>query len=400
MSWLKAKSRLLFNTEVDGEVLFFIALSISLLSSFIINTTFMPHLHVKYLNRVNYLAFALLAIKIYIFDDNKFVNNLMVTMAIIIGFISWRKTNNNIVMIMIAFIMGAKGIDFYKIVRTYFNINLVLLLLTITYALLGIIRNFIFYRNGFYRLSMGIDYPTDFAAYVFYLILAYCYLHFEKLNLGDWTAFVVISALLYLITNARLDAILILLIIPVIAGARKIQFEDKLNNEVNGLSYIVNHYWSLTIILPYIYVLMTAYYNNHNKILSKINDVLSGRLWYGKLGLQRYGISVLGQRVTEHGWGGLKGYNLSQTDIAKYFFIDSTYIRLIVIYGVLTGAILIGVLFFVSIRETIRGNYALVSILLLIAISSLVDQHMLEITYNVFLLSLLSNDKNKQVGGI
>ena len=109
--------------EFSGEKLFFISLTMSLISSFIINTTFMPYIQVKHLNWVNYLAIGILLIKIYIFDQWHLTEYLGITIILFLSFISWRKTNYNNLMVLITFILAGKNVDLKKVIQHYFNIN-------------------------------------------------------------------------------------------------------------------------------------------------------------------------------------------------------------------------------------------------------------------------------------
>ncbi len=372
--------------EFSGEKLFFISLTMSLISSFIINTTFMPYIQVKHLNWVNYLAIGILLIKIYIFDQWHLTEYLGITIILFLSFISWRKTNYNNLMVLITFILAGKNVDLKKVIQHYFNINFSLLLLVIIYSLIGVIRNLVFYRDGIVRMGMGIDYPTDLAAYVFYLILAYVYLHYQELHLLDYVSFSLIAIILNIVTNARLDVIAILLVIPIILAAKKAETSKR-----KITCFIPSYYWALSLVLPFIYILMTYFYNSSNNILKLLNKLLSGRLEYGNLAFSRYGITSLGQKVVEHGWGGLNGYKMSHSNPFNYFYIDSTYVRLMVIYGLILGIIIMLMVLFISVRSTLNNSYLLPAIILLVTISSLIDTHMLEINYNPFLIALFAN---------
>ena len=76
---------------------------------------------------------------------------------------------------------------------------------------------------------------------------------------------------------------------------------------------------------------------------------------------------------------------------ARYFFIDSSFIRLLVVYGVVLSIIVIGIMVIISVRAELRQSYLLPAIILLITLSSLIDQHLLEISFNPFLLAFLAN---------
>ena len=160
ITFSRDKLRWFNNKTISGEQLFFAAFALSLIASFVFNTTFMDYLNVNYVNLVNYLAFALLIVKIYIFDNFKWYEYIGITVILGLAFLSWRRTQLSNVMIMFSFIFAARGISFNKIVRQYFNINLMLMLLTMLYSLAGIIKNLAFFRGTTFRYSSLTSNPT------------------------------------------------------------------------------------------------------------------------------------------------------------------------------------------------------------------------------------------------
>lgn len=382
-TFIKEKFKSINNKVISGEQLFFLAFTLSLIASFVVNTTFMVYLRINMVNWVNYLALALLLIKIYIFDRFNWQEYIIITLVLTLAILSWKKTQINSVMIMFGFILGAKGINFDKIVKYYFNTNFELLLLVSLYSLLGIIRNLVFFRGNIYRYSLGIDYSTDLSAYIFYLCLAYCYLNYQRMNWEKWLGLLGVDFLMYLITNTRLDAFLTLLIIPVIAIT-----SGQINTKIKR--FIVSSFWYLSIIFPYSFILLTYYFTFNNSLMVKLNRLLSGRLTYGEQGFAKYGITLFGRKIIEHGWGGSKGLRMMENNPFGYFYIDSSFVRILVINGLVIGTIGFAILIYISVRETIRHNYLLSALLFLVVLSSLVDQHLFEITYDPFLLAFLS----------
>lgn len=370
----------------DTESLYLLLLLITLVVSFLSNTTFMEYIPVKFLNRINYLVLFLLIVKIYVLDKYKVKSIILITGILTIAVLSWRITKIPSVMIMVVFILAARNVNFDKIIKCYFNVNFLMILLISLYAVAGVIKNLAYSRQGIYRFSLGIDYPTDYAAYIFYLLLAYTYLNYKRLKMAHYIVFIAISISLYFITNARLDVISILLIIPVVLISKRAE------NKANRISRIVaSNYWSLSVILPYVYFLFTYYFNEASKWFVKLNTLLSGRLAYGHKALEIYPIKLISQHVKEQGWGGIAGAAVFHGDQSKYFFIDSSYIRLLVIYGLVLTAFFVIVSVTISLRETIKHSYLLPSIILLMTVSCLIDQHLMEITFNPFLLAFLAN---------
>lgn len=378
------------NNHFSIESLYLFLLLITLVVSFLSNTTFMEYIPVKFLNRINYLVIFVLILKIYGLDRYKVKNIILISGILIIAVLSWRITKIPSVMVMVVFILAAKNVNFYKIVKCYFNVNLLMILLITLYAVAGVIKNLAYLRQGIYRFSLGIDYPTDYAAYIFYLVLAYTYLNYKKLKLYHYVTFIVISIALYFITNARLDVISILLIVPIILISKRA--EDKANR-VSRI--IASNFWSFSFILPYVFFLLTYYFNGTSKWFAKLNEWLSGRLAYGHKALELYPIKLMSQHVKEQGWGGIAGEAAYHGDQSKYFFIDSSFIRLLVIYGLLLTVFFVVVLITISLRETMKHRYLLPAIILLMTISCLIDQHLMEITFNPFLLAFLANTTSK-----
>lgn len=387
------KRKMLFQKKYV-EMFYLILFSISLISSFIINTTFMQYFPVKLFNRINYAVIFFLALKVYVFDKFNYKQLFLITGFFMVAIVSWKKTGIISVMIMIMFILSAKDIDFRKIIQCYFNVNLILILSVTLYSLLGIIRNLIYFRDNTARYSLGVNYPTDYAAYIFYLILAYVFLNYNKLKIVHYLAFIIIALVVYCLTNARLNTIAILLVIPIICIAKLAERKKYVFN------LIAVTYWEWTLILPYFFFLLTYYFSWGNRFFMKINTILSGRLAYGHIAIGKYSIPILSQHIHEQGWGGINGFRAFKHSQGSYFFIDSSFIRLLVVYGLIITIFFVVVMLTISIRGTLSHKYLIAALILLITISSLVDQHLLEITFNPFLTAFLAKSINYKKQGV
>ena len=67
--------------------------------------------------------------------------------------------------------------------------------------------------------------------------------------------------------------------------------------------------------------------------------------------------------------------------------------RLLMIYGLLMLLIVIGIIMTISIKATLNKNFVLPTVMLIVVISCMVEQHLLELSYNPFLLALLTGCK-------
>ncbi|MDF9445725.1 hypothetical protein P5Z58_11315, partial [Limosilactobacillus mucosae] len=187
-------------------------------------------------------------------------------------------------------------INYHALIEFYFKIGTLMLVFMVLSSSLGIIKDLVFIRDGVRRHSLGILYPTDFAAHAFFLVLAYCYLYFRKLNWKSYLSFIILAAFLIFETQARLDVISILLTIPIIWIAKRAS-EGKIFSE-----FVASFYWMIAPILSYVTVL-AAYFYSHSRMYVLVDKIVSGRLALSHKAFQKYGVSVFGNLVQEHGFG-------------------------------------------------------------------------------------------------
>lgn len=378
----------------DGELIYLSLLTIALFFSFLMNTTFMTYIPVKYFNYILYMIIAALGYKVLILDHYQISQLIPIGLIMMLSCVSWRFTKITSLMVMVTFILSAKNVSFKKILTVYFIENVSLLLTIFVYSLTGVISNLVYVRNGVNRYSLGVSYTTDLAAYFFYLALIFGYLYYGGIRLRVYSLIVAgLSVSCYLITRTRLDTILILMIVPMIFVAH---FADAGSRFAKRIASLL---WFQPITLPYLYMLLNLYYSPSNHIFARLDRVLSGRLSLGNTALNKYGITIFGQHVIENGWGSTKGRLMFKYHPEKYFYIDSSFIRLFVIYGAILGVFIIGTMLYLSIESTKLRFYLMPSILAIITLSSLIDQHLTELTYNPFLIALLAYNFNFPYGG-
>ena len=389
---LKKKTQQFFKTPISGSKIYFVAFLIYFLLSFIATTTFTQYVPSKIINMTGYLSVGLIIIKIYLFDNYKLNHLLLITIGLALAVISWEKTQSNLILMMMTFILGAKDVKFDDIINWYYYIGLAIMIVTIISALLGVIPDLTYtskLRPS--RYALGILYPTDFAAHVVYLLLAYSYLNFKKLNWKYYGVYIVIALILKYLTDARLDVYSIILMIPVLI------ISTHANKKNNWAKIISSFYWAIVPIISFSALMATVFYDQNNHLLSKLDHLLSGRLTFGNLAFDRYGISTWGQKVVEKGMGTSNGMHQFKHNLYEYLFIDSSYVRLFIIYGFVIALVILSVMMYISIKSIRNGNYVIPALMLILAVSCLIEQHLLELAFNPFLLAFLANIKNETI---
>ena len=95
--------------------------------------------------------------------------------------------------------------------------------------------------------------------------------------------------------------------------------------------------------------------------------------------------------MVEHSWGGTTGMKMFMGDRSKYFFVDSSYLRILILYGVIVFILVLAVLTIISYRSISNAEYALATVLVIVAVSAVVEQRLVDISYDPFLIALLAN---------
>lgn len=381
------KFKTVLSEPINGKQIYLISLMFYLFFSFLRNTTFNPYLGSRVFNLASYLVVVALLFKIYICDSHTVKQTLLITFLLVVAVVSWRFSTSNLILVMMSFIVAAQGVSFRQIVRYYFYATLILLLSVICFSILGIIRDLVFVVPGrAVRYSLGVVYPTDLAAHVLYLILAHAYLNYRSLNWRYYCSYIVVAFILKLVTDARLSIICVVLTVPILMIARAAE-----KSQHRGAYFMLCNYWSVIPILAFISFASTYFFDNTNHLYYKIDHALSGRLSYGSMAIHQYPVTLFGQKVVENGLGGSKGLSIFHNANVGYFYIDSSYLRLVMIYGILATIVIIAIMISVSLKGIFAHDYALTAIILVVTLSCLVEQHLLELSYNPFLLALLAN---------
>ncbi|WP_056970913.1 hypothetical protein, partial [Liquorilactobacillus vini] len=300
----------------------------------------------------------------------------------LIGFIFWLSYKNSYepnCFYYYLFIIGAKNVNFKKILQAFLISIAVMVGITIACALVGAVPNLRITRvnDPVVRFALGMIYPSDFAARAFYWLIAFTLYRKFKFSLTDYISTMALTLFIYFVTDTRIDLILMLLLI-VSVWARPYLYPI-----ING----IGEFWLMVVVTLFIglNMLMAYAYSATNSFLNLVNKVLSGRLIFGHLAFKKYNVTYIGQFVYQEGNGGIhhKAFN--------YFYIDSSFIRILLMEGIFVFLALMFLLWFLFKRYYQLNLMLFVIALILIVLSSVIDQHLNEMSFNVVLLSALAN---------
>ncbi|KRL02130.1 hypothetical protein [Liquorilactobacillus capillatus] len=382
------KIRDYFNKKISNpaEKLYFIGFIVYALVNYLRGTMFTQYLSSPVLYDFMKVSAIFVVIKILLFDSWELKDlTIFLLLGILIEF-TCRVSYDYDIYYYGILILGAKGIKFSKILKTYLILIGAALILTIIASQVGLVYNITFGRHGtpIVRYALGAVYPTDFAARVFYLMLFYTVFKKFKLSLPEYISLGAVTVAMYVLTDTRLDTVLMLLVILVAIFYKYV---------VRFISYVSAKIMNIMIVAFIMFNIVLAYlFVPSNPIFKIINKILSQRLVYGNMAFKRYNVPLLGQFVPQMGNGGL------HHGPYDYFFIDSSFIRVLMMHGIWAFLFTMILIMFLSYKFISKKYFILEIALLLVILSSVIDQHMWEISFNIIFVGLFAqiSDKYKE----
>lgn len=285
------------------------------------------------------------------------------------------------------FIIGAKGVDFKKICFVYLCLAVSIQLVALYLVNGGYVPDYVYGGGDRVRHSLGICYPTDFAAHILFIFMVYICFRGHKLTFFEISLMLVGAFMVYKYTYARNDtvcifALCLLCIIVKLLSLKNIRLTKYKGMEVLSLGIVI---------LFVICICTTIFYNRDNEFMNKLNQIFSDRLNIGFNGYKRYGIHLFGSRVVEYGNGAGR-----ITAAGFYFFLDSSYVRIVIKYGYIFAAML-SVMFgsmFIKIRRL--GKDYIMVVLLVMLLFGVTEHHLFELSFNPIWMVLFANVPGKR----
>lgn len=375
-------SSLIKKCHISGDLLFCIAFVLYYLVDMVESTMFYSPTVKLYLDMVPFLVIVIVYIKLLVFDTGnkqRFIK-IMIPASIIGIFVSMAAQAGKNYQLMNVFILllGAYNVNFRKVALSSVIAGGITVVSVTIMSLFGLLPDLVYESV---RHSFGFIYPTDYAAHCFFILLTYFWYRKGKLKWFENAVFIVIAAFLMYFCRAKLDSLCI--VILVIAG---IIYNNKYGMKIySKLRYVIVYSVFAAAVIS---IFVTLIYTTDNPVLNSIpSDTIISRLKIGHMMLFRHGTTFFGQYVSDAGYGG------SLTPPEEYTFIDVSYVRILIKSGIFILLLLI-IALTVFLRKRIQKNdYVTGIVFLLIAINCMIAQHMIDVSYNIFLFIILANLK-------
>ena len=297
---------------------------------------------------------------------------IVVVFFIVMSIVS--KNRDGILNINVLFLVfSARDIDFRKLLETFSVATFLVLCLTIYASQKGIITNMFMSADSGYRYSLGFNYVSFASQRMFFAVCSYLMFRGKKISYMELLALFLATIYMYQQTSTSSPFYLSILILAYALFSRKIIKKG----------FIIENFWMKTI----------ANYGFVFALIITLDEFTHNRLRLSVEGFQNFGVHLFGQRIS------FSTLDIFGNFASNYNYIDSSFVQLLVIDGLIVSAFMLFALtkvmrYFVSIRKDI-----VLACLGIMIIHGMFDPQMLVLRYSPLILFIsrlfIMNPDNK-----
>lgn len=272
-----------------------------------------------------------------------------------------------------AFIVVAGNIEFNEILKTFIWFSSIILLTTMFLNKLGKLNDGVVVDLLSFRVrkSLGFKYYSYPAHIIFYLICAVIVYRKEKISYIELVVLQLLNIWIYSQTDTRASFLLASAFILYV-------FVKKIFKWKNGLIKFkpMKFLYSFSFVINFILIWIFSF-DLSPSAFNILNKLFSGRLSLNVTNFSRYGIALFGRKIT---------FNTS--DINFYNYVDSAYLQILLIDGLIFFIVIMTMLTLVTFRSARYNDDDLSMALLLISVFAMFDPQLLWPWYSPFCLLL------------
>ena len=327
---------------------------------------------------LRYFAYIVLLLKIVFYSLIKKNNVVTIAMIFAILFCNYVIGLDKTLLFYMLLLLASEGIKADIILKVFVYVAGGILSAYIILSRGGIVTDYILDKGTRNRHFLGFSWTTSAPILFLFIILCVVYLNRGKIDILEYGILSIFNLYFFIMTNTKLAFLISFCSITFF-------FLFKNGNAIKKIT--LKSKWILVFLPLLLFILSfvsTSCYDSHDKRWRNINELLTGRLELGKNAIDCYGIKLFGNKVD---W---IGYPLFSEYRGEYNYVDSSYIRILVQFGVLV-LLLILVMYSAFIYMSITTNKVFLTwILVFICVFSLTEPRLINLTFNPFPLILLS----------
>lgn len=333
-------------------------------------------------NIVNYIDYVGLGILLYLIilslKEQKVTYYKFFTIILVIAllFIVKIYSGDNLLLKLFLITLAFKNIKIDKFFKYDMWIRIIYMIIVITLYKIGLTSTYIMYReDGSIRSSMGFSHPNNFGQYILVICCDYIFIHFKNLKFYNYLIPIISIYLIDKFSNSRTSelCLLVLLVLTIIYNIKPKFYKNK---------YIKRIVINIFLIFTVFTLLMVHAFNNNNKTMIEINQLLSNRLYYASKFLEKYDITLFGNEITML-------YTQEARSLGQQpWLLDNSYLVCILRYGIFAYLV---IYFFIrkSLKQLLENEHIdLIIMWIVISLNGVFENYLFKIHFNPFLIIL------------
>lgn len=300
---------------------------------------------------------------------------LLIVMGLFIAMFIVAKNRDGLLDInVLLLVFSARDIDFRKLLGTFSAATFLVLCLTIYASQQGIIANMFMNADSGYRFSLGFNYVSFASQRMFFALCTYLMFRGKRISYLELLALLLATIYMYQQTSTTSPFYLSILILTYAFFSIKIFKKD----------FIIENFWVKTLahygfILALAIILYFCFYSSGN-LFHLVDQFTHNRLRLSVDGFRNFGVPLFGQQIS------FKTLDMFGNFTSNYNYIDSSFVQLLVIDGLIVNAFMLLALtkvmkYFVSIQKDI-----VLACLGIMIIHGMFDPQMLVLRYSPLIL--------------
>lgn len=261
---------------------------------------------------------------------------------------------------------GAKNVSWKKIAYVYLCVAVVIQGIAYYAATTGIIADITYQTDRGVRHSLGINYPTDMAAHMLFIMLVYAAFRESKLTFTEITLMGIVSYWVYGKTIARNDFICSMIMCVMLYTVKILSL-----CKVKISKYKIVKAGSVFMLLSVVVCILTVtFYDPSNAVYQKLDAAFSNRISLSYQGLAQYGITAFGSFVEEN-----------QATLGYYFFLDNSFIRIAIKCGWLFLSVITYIYYLCFNKAVDYKKDCMIVALVVMLVFGISEHHLIDIAF-------------------
>lgn len=342
-----------------------------------------------------YLSLATITVHLLLWLRNYSSKQLLfiILALFIVGITGYNSHQLDLLYLSFALVIGAKDIDFFKILKVCFITGFVICLISIIGSWVGLIENKAYHisidtmdmmgADSTKRYCYGYAWPTDCANHISFLSLVYWLKKGGLLNMIEMLLFIFAFWFVFEINKTRQASLIILIMILLSIYLKYLERRQRIPSKLflKILVFSIPFCAALSLFT-------TLAYDEGDLFWVAVDLVFSTRLSLGLDAIEQYGIPWLGQYILMVG---------ADAGMMEYNYVDSSYLQAYLLWGIVLTTILIIIFVKINYSAYKRKDYVFLFAVLLAGLSGISSQFLFQIYFCPLLLALFAQHSNRNL---